>query len=173
MRDVYDMGFIAEHYPGDVTATQAQAIGSAGYEAMREANRWTEDHGRDAVLGAEPLTSLGQQVVLAADGALKHIEGARIGKWMNHSQATAELRECAQREPGGRFEAARLGNQARVAWRTPGGEEIWQAVVENDERARVLPMQAEIESEAVASSNERGHQPKHPATRNAPPPARG
>ena len=144
VRDLYDMGFIAEQYPGDVTEGQANAIADAGIEATSETNRWTQDHTTDPVLGAMSLTALGMDVAKAATAALSHIEGAKLGKWMNQSQATAELSEIALREPGGTWDTHALGREVHVTWRTPSGEIAWEAVVENEQRARSLPVRAGV-----------------------------
>ena len=165
VRDLYDMGFIAEQYPGDITRNQAEQIASAGYEATRQTNRWTEDHAKDTILGGEELMSLGHQVVRAAGTALEHIDGAKNGAWMNQSQATADLRETAQREPNGKFEVKKLADQAVVTWRRLDGEPMWEAVVENEARAKRLPVQAEIGKDAIASAIEPRRVPQRPTTR--------
>ena len=158
VRDLYDMGFIAEQYPGDITERQANGIASAGFEATSETNRWAEDHGTDPMFCAMRLAALGQDVVRAASAALAHIEGARNGRWMNQSQAATELGEAALRAPGGTWNTRRMGNQVHVAWRKPDGETAWEAIVESESRARRLPVQAglEIESSASAATAQRG-----------------
>ena len=99
-RDLYDIGFIAAHYPGDITEGQAREIAEAGAQASQHSNRWTEDHIQDDVLKTQPLVEIGRSVVRAGRNALVHIEGARKRQWMNQSQAADELREanCAKRQ---------------------------------------------------------------------------
>lgn len=145
VRDLYDMGFIAAEYPGDVTERQADSIADAGREAMAPTNRWTQDHSRDLMLYSMELAEIGQEVMQAAMAAIEHIRGAREGRWMNQSQATSELREAALREPDGRWETEPSGTQVHTVWRAAGGQMAWDAIVENQARAQALPTQAGIE----------------------------
>lgn len=150
IRDLYDMGFIAAEYPGDITERQADSIADAGQEATVPTNRWTQDHHMDLLLYSMNLVEIGHQVTQAGMAAIEHIQGAREGLWMNQSQATSELREAALREPDGRWETEPSGTQVHTVWRAPGGHMAWDAIVENQARAEALPAKAGIEMPASA-----------------------
>ena len=147
IRDLYDIGFIARHYPGHITERQAQAIGNAGNEAIREPNRWTQSHQHDPVFAPYDLQTLGREVALAAHDAHTHLAGAQAGHWMNQASAASELMEAARREPLGEYVIDEKKDQPRVAWRTALGTTSWTAIVENDERAQDLPLQAGLTPE--------------------------
>lgn len=168
VRDLYDMGFIAEQYPGDITEGQANGIAGAGSEATSELSRWAEDHGTDPMFGAMSLAALGQDVARAASGALAHIEGARNGRWMNQSQAAAGLGEAALREPGGTWDTRSMGSRIHVAWRTPGGETAWEAIIENETRARSLPVQAGLDIHPSARATTAQHEAELQPPRRTP-----
>ena len=144
-RDLYDMGFIAEHYPGDITTKLATEIRHAGWEATDATNRWTRNYQQDGVLHAQSLKTMGDDVAQAAGAALTHIEGAKQGQWANQSVAAAGLRDAVEHQPQGIWDARAIDDRVRCTWRGPDGERIWEAIIENEIRVRGLLMQANVD----------------------------
>ena len=144
-RDLYDMGFLADQYPGDITQMQAEQIRIAGWQATLTPNRWAEDYELDRILNSQKLEKIGQDTWFAAESALKHIEGARKGLWENQGAAAATLHEATLREPLGTWETHETTERVHCVWRTPRGEIAWEALMQNEHRVQNLLVQANVE----------------------------
>lgn len=144
-RDIYDMGFLAEHYPGDITTQQAEQVREAGWEATRSTNRWRADYERDHTLHSQSLKKIGQDTAQAAGEALVHIEGARQGLWANQGSAAAALEEAVLREPLGTWETHAAGGRVDCTWRARNAQVAWQARMENEHRVQALLRQADLD----------------------------
>ena len=161
VRDLYDMGFIAETYPGNITEQQARDIGKAGLSTRTPENRWTISHSQDELLRNISLKAIGADVTAGARRAIIHIRGARAGRWMSQGQAASELLEAAQHRPEGGWSQRDAGEQVLVAWHDVQGGILWEAKIENRDRARTLLMHAGVEDRA----HERGSNvAQHPHT---------
>ena len=144
-RDLYDMGFLAEHYPGDITTEQAEQVRGAGWEATESPNRWRADYERDHTLQGRSLKKIGQDAARAAGEALVHIEGARQRRWVNQGSAAAALEETVLQEPLGTWETHVAGERVDCTWRARNGQVAWQARMENERRVRALLRQADLD----------------------------
>ena len=162
VRDLYDMGFIAETYPGNITEQQARDIGKAGLSTRTEPNRWSMNHSRDALLKRLSLKEIGADVTAAARDAIIHIQGARAGAWMNLAQATNELHEAARQSPAGGWSLEDEGERVSTAWHDERGNVMWEGKIENRARARALLLHAGVEDRGHVSARNRMAQHKPP-----------
>ena len=144
-RDVYDMGFIAEQYPGDITMKQADDIRNAGWEAMESNNRWNHSYQQDAVLRTQSLKEIGSDTAQAATAALEHLEGARHGRWANQAVAAAGLQMAVDHEPAGKWLSRPIDERTLCAWIAPNGRPVWEGTIENEARVIGLLRQANID----------------------------
>ena len=151
VRDLYDMGFIAETYPGNITEHQARDIEKAGVSTRTEPNRWSMDHSRDTVLKRLCLKEMGADVTGAARSAIVHIRGARAGAWMSLGQATTERREAARQSPAGGWSLGDKGERVTAAWHDGRGNVRWTGTIENRARAQALVLHAGVEHRAHES----------------------
>ena len=161
-RDLYDMGFIAESYPGEITRRQAEMIREEGLEATRPSSKRADDHRHDNVLHTQSLTQMGQDVTVAANEALRHIQGAREGRWANQSTAAFGLADAVWRDPLGTWEIddknpATHESHILCAWRAPNGDTTWRAIMENEHRLRCMLLQASLEKHPAMRAAQRPH----------------
>jgi len=138
IRDLYDLGFIAEHYPGDLTERQLQITDSLARQLYSTQNPWHQNHLQDPLFEPIEPISLAEQIREAVSEAHRHIDGARRGLWLNQSQALATMEEVLFESPVGEWRTTQHESCVKAQWIAKSGEIQWSGTLENHTRAQSL-----------------------------------
>ena len=166
-RDLYDLGHIAEHFPGALTGKQLGNVAATVEEAGAHGSGWREAHRRDPLMRQIALETLCREVRQALAGAMVHLEGAAQGRWRNEREAETEARKAYRTTRGAQVTTQRAGSSWIAKVVDYRGESVWEGRMENGTRGWRLRNRV-LEAEGRRGWEDDEHESERDSERQTP-----